>query len=295
MKKKPEVAADRKRAEDETDAKRSRSNSIQHGLTASTLLPDVLQHDQVDTITERLREEWLPETPTEEYLIREAARHQAVLGKIELMENSVLRRGARAALLLNESEHTSELFDIALAGAGTSDAVQRISRYRRTHERAVLRSLDALRALRESRRASESRAPSKVSALSEAACERWLAERLVARFVCPKCSGRAAIYLVKAKAVQCRGCRAQIGLRSGTVMAGSRLPLATWFNAIRALSKDRETSTDSLAGLVRISRIATVRLIRKRILSELCSKESSELLAGLDCDRAWAGLLSRVS
>ncbi|NQV23001.1 MAG: transposase [Rhodopirellula sp.] len=277
------------------DTNQSRGNAVRHGLTASTLLPDVLQNEFVDSIAKELRYEWNPQTPTEEYLVREAARHQAVLDKVESMENAVLRRGARAALLLNDGNGESELRDVALAGAATSDAIQRLTRYRRTHERAVLRSLDALRHLREGRMAASDDRPPQDPVLSESDCETWLAQRLQTQFQCRKCDGRAATHLANAKALQCRSCRTQFGLRSGTVMAGSKASLQMWFCAIRAVVEDREISVKSLAKVMGVSRVATARSMRQRILQAMESASTSKLLADLNCDEVWNSLLGKVS
>ena len=277
------------------DTNQSRGNAIQHGLTASTLLPDVLQNDCVDSIAEELRSEWNPQTPTEEYLVREAARHQAVLDKVESMENAVLRRGARAALLLNDGNDESELSDVALAGAATSDAIHRLTRYRRTHERAVLRSLEALRHLQEGRLPASDDRPQKEPVLSESDCEIWLAQRRQSQFRCRKCDGRAATHLANAKALQCRSCRTQVGLRSGTVMAGSKASLQMWFSAIRAVVDDRDISVKSLAKAMGVSRVATARSLRQRILQAMESTSFSELLADLNCDDVWNSLLGKVS
>lgn len=273
----------------------SRGNAVQHGLTATTLLPDVLQNECVDSIADALRVEWNPQTPTEEYLVREAARHQAILNKVETMENAVLRRGARAALLLIDGKERTEFRDVALAGAGTSDAIHRLSRYRRTHERAVLRSLDALCNLRESRPAARDNEPPRNRGLSESACETWLAQRLQDRFKCRKCGGQSSIWLVNAKTLQCRACRTQVGLRSGTVMAGSKVSLQIWFGAIRAVLEDRKISVRSLAKEIEVVRVATVRSLRNRIVEALDSRSHSDLVANLDADDAWTRLLGKVS
>ena len=273
----------------------SRGNAVRHGLTATTLLPDVLQNECVDSIADALRAEWNPQTPTEEYLVREVARHQAALDKVESMENSVLRRGARAALLLNDGEGESELRDVALAGAATSDALHRISRYRRTHERAVLRSLDALRHIRETPLAISDDKPSHAPVMCESDCENWLAQRAQDRFRCRKCDGQIAIRLVKAKALQCRSCRGQVGLRAGTVMERSKASLPLWFNAIRAVVEDRDISVKSLAKVIGVSRIATARSIRQRILRAMESTSSSDLLASLDRNDVWNNLLGKVA
>jgi hypothetical protein len=47
---------------------RSRRNAIQHGLSASTLLPEILGHELLARHKDRLSAEWRPSTPTQEVL-----------------------------------------------------------------------------------------------------------------------------------------------------------------------------------------------------------------------------------
>jgi hypothetical protein len=68
----------------------SRKNALKHGLSASKLLPDILEVDLVQEHYEALREEWQPATPTQEFLVRDTARHQAALERAEQIELAVL-------------------------------------------------------------------------------------------------------------------------------------------------------------------------------------------------------------
>lgn len=71
----------------------SRRNAMKQSSAADTLLPEILRADLIDTYYRRLCEELQPATPTAEFLVREMARHEAALARIEQMEEAVLRRG----------------------------------------------------------------------------------------------------------------------------------------------------------------------------------------------------------
>lgn len=68
----------------------------------------------------------------------------------------------------------------------------------------------------------------------EEACARFLRRWKYgdAGFHCPRCGHDRAWYLRTRKVDQCRSCRRQVSLTSGTVMHGSRKPLSLWFLAI---------------------------------------------------------------
>jgi len=60
-------------------------------------------------------------------------------------------------------------------------------------------------------------------------------------FRCPKCAGRARSRFRRGATVyyQCRACRHQTSLTSGTLLASTRLPLTTWFQAIYLLTSTK--------------------------------------------------------
>ena len=75
-----------------------------------------------------------------------------------------------------------------------------------------------------------------------------LALRWPQGFRCPRCSS-AEHYVVghgARKLFQCRGCRRQTSLTSGTVMDSTKLPLTAWFLAIYLVSQDK-TGLSALA------------------------------------------------
>ena len=84
--------------------------------------------------------------------------------------------------------------------------------------------------------------------IDETACRHHLEERL-RRGKCPclHCGATMGYALGSRHAWECGGCQRQIGLRAGTVMARSPLPLRTWFEAIRALMWSPTIGTEELA------------------------------------------------
>ena len=286
-----------------TGKKSSRQNAVKHALSAAALLADVLGRERVEEAFQLLKAEWRPASPTEEVLIREIARHKEALGRIEKMEEAVLRRGAQAALDLDLDNVAGvrllDEMDIALAGAGTSEALDRISRYRRAHERGFYRGLAALKALRDAGQTSQGRFDATAVSLAgeslgpktkpidpfpdDKACEDYLLSRHRSGIVaCAKCGERAGRFLPSRKTWQCRGCRRQTSLRAGTVLAGSHVGLLAWFRAIHVLVTDPETSLSQLGEATRIPRQGTLRRMADEIRFALQSADPTGQLAGLD-------------
>ena len=254
------------------------SNAEKHGLTAK--LPDILRSSALEQLYSGLCAEHAPRTPTETQTVRALARHYAALQKIEVMEDATLRQGGCAALSLCEAdEGDPEAIDAALTGAASSEAIERLTRYRRTHERAVERCLDRLADLKN--RDLRGRVDSG-RFTSEEQCLQHAAEFALEHFECSKCSHGAASWIPTARALQCRNCRRQQGLRIGTVMERSNLPLLTWVSAITALLSNPLIDTDTLSKRINVNRTATTRLVRQKILNAFASPHRSQLLAGFD-------------
>ena len=264
----------------------SRSNAIKHGLSAKVLLPEILGEETVSRCYERLQEEWRPSTATQRFLVREMARHEGALERAEEMEAAVLRRGARGAPRVAFGEaNENDLLDATLAGAGTSDALERIARYRKSHERAYLRSLNSLREAKASAATADRKAAQQNQRQfsSESECEAYLVARLVSKaFVCPDCQGVKGIWISSRNVWQCRTCRRQSGIRATTVMERSRVGLLSWFCAIEALLKDPMMSTMELSVVTGIRRHGTVRRMAGKIRRAMDSPQRSDLLARLD-------------
>ena len=157
----------------------SRQNAFKHGLTAGRQLSEILDAELVQRRYAALRQEWLPATPTQDLFVRDMARHQAALERVEQIELAVLRRGAAIPLNMGlDLGQGDEPLDASLAAAGTSDGIERISRYRRQHERALLRDLAALREVKTLAQPRPMKAiPPRQPFCSEEDCKTYLRER----------------------------------------------------------------------------------------------------------------------
>jgi len=261
---------------------RSRGNALQHGLTARTLLDDaLLQHHK-----ESLRAEWYPASPTEEFLVEQLARHAAALDLVERAEPAVLRLGAQGALeMLSGQDLSAGDTDLYLAGAVTSDALERVTRYRRSHEKGFFTALVRLREAKTVEFSiAKQRARSGVFLFeSEEGCRSYLVGRIQHKdHRCPHCGHAHGYWLAARWRWQCAGCGRQSGLRTATVMEGSPLPFRCWFAAIHALLTSPDTSAEQLAKATGIRRLATVRRMACTIAAACAGPQASKRLAGLD-------------
>jgi transposase-like protein len=261
---------------------RSRMNALKHGLTSTTLLTYLLGSDVIARHKARLSAEWCPATPTQGILVEEMARHAAALELAERAEAAVLRCGFQSVEFIASSEVSRvDPLDAALVAAFTSDGVERLSRYRRMHEKGFFA---ALLRMREAKAAEP--APSQhvfLESWTEAGCRAYLVGRLQhADHRCPRCEHPSGYLLAKRHRWECAGCGKQFGLRAGTVMESSRLPLHCWFAAIEALLPNSEITVPELSRRIGVRRLATVRSLAAKVRAAFCSPKSSELLMGLD-------------
>lgn len=263
----------------------SRTNALRHGLTATKLLPQVLQTGRVDLLREQLREHFRPRNQVETLLVDEMARHGAMLEFGEAAEGAVLRRGAQELTLLApdvEGDQHAEI-DVQLAAAVSSDALERFARYRRGHERAFFAALAALRDL-QARPSSASAPPAlPVAPATEADCEAWLYLRVTnGHWCCPHCSATTARQVVDRRVVQCTGCRRQFGIRTGTVMVGSPLPLTTWFSAVQLVLANPKISAAELGRRLGLLRSGTAQRLLAKILRALEASDATRQLMGMN-------------
>jgi hypothetical protein len=157
------------------NSRTTNQNARTHGLCSK--LPDVLTADLISQEHAKLITEFNPQTGAESILVREMARHSAALVRAEVIEQAVLRRGAAAAHSLDSpAPEGLSVTDVMLACAGTSDSLNHISRYRKSHERAFLRSMTAIRKLRHHRSEAVRSAPPAPTFESESDCDDWLTD-----------------------------------------------------------------------------------------------------------------------
>jgi transposase-like protein len=77
---------------------------------------------------------------------------------------------------------------------------------------------------------------------TEEDCEKFLMKNRWANgFNCPRCDHHSFYKLKTRKLLECKECRTQISITTGTVMHKSKLSLLLWFKAIRILIQDETT------------------------------------------------------
>ena len=109
---------------------------------------------------------------------------------------------------------------------------------------------------------------------------------------CLRCSS-AEHYVVghgARKLFQCRGCRHQTSLTSGTVMDSTKLPLTTWFLAIYLVSQDK-TGLSALALMRHLgTSYRTAWLIHQKLMKTMALRDSEQPLTGsVQVDDAYLG------
>ena len=269
-------------------------NSLSIGFHSSTDqhrpfmdVPAALQPGRIGELAEQLRREHKPRDLEQELLVREVARHAAALEIIELGEGGLLRESARGfAKFLNDNTAAD---DPLLAAAVTAEPLERVTRYRRAHEKAMAQAMNALRDLcqEHDRQAQLKTVPADLFATDEA-CRRHLFARFSdPDWCCPKCRSAIGHWLSQRQAWECAGCHKQFGLRFGTVMASSNLPLTTWFAAIRYQVADGKIRAVDLARLLRLGRPATAQLLIRRFQEALKTEDPPARLAGLTRYPLW--------
>jgi hypothetical protein len=247
----------------------------------SKVLPDTL-HLRTEQLQAELSCELRPVGRVEEILVAEIARHAAGMELAGHAESSILRycglQQAQLEALLNGEAPIDA--DAIVTAAVSNQPLERLSRYRRLHERGFYGALNRLREIQASRQESATRAVF-APYRDEAVCLDYLLKRAQERDgVCPRCGDRNGHWLACGRR-ECSGCGLQVGLRFGTVMEGSRLPLWTWFVAIGLVLADPTIRPQQLQQAIALPRLGTVRKLLGKILGAIESTDADRLLAGL--------------
>lgn len=116
----------------------------------------------------------------------------------------------------------------------------------------------------------------------ELACRTYLQTRLLtSSWCCPECNHPHGDWLARRARWECRNCRTQTGVRHGTVMAQSKLPLRIWFHAIDLVAHVRPMTGTELAQQVGIDRVATAIRMQTTVRAALLTEDTDRLLAGI--------------
>ena len=110
-------------------------------------------------------------------------------------------------------------------------------------------------------------------------------------FVCPECGGMTYCALKSRRLFQCNGCRRQTSVTAGTVLAGSKLPLTTWFLAMYLVTQAKNgVSSLDLGRKLGVSQ-NSAWLLKQKLMQTMLERESRRRLSGLIQldDAYWGG------
>lgn len=246
-------------------------------------VPPILENARREEFLRRFRNEFRPQGPTQDVLVQELAQHAVGVEKWNLGSGAVERQAALRLPELVGGLPDAETDDFALAVALTTDAAERCEKHGLRRSRAFLRTLEKLQAIQAARRDQERGAMPPLSFADEAACERYLADWLRSGSVpCPQCGARVGYVVGTRKRWECGVCRSQTGLRSGTVMAQSAVPLRQWFDGVRRLLWQPTIGVTEFATQVGLRRLGTARSMLIKIRRALAAADAGRQLAGLD-------------
>ena len=118
---------------------------------------------------------------------------------------------------------------------------------------------------------------------TEEACVKALyAVRWPNGFQCPHCHHQCAYVICTRKVplFECKACKKQTSIISGTVMEGSRISLRQWFQAIYLHAQPNSVNATQLSLIIGVT-YKTAWLICHKLRFAMDQTESSELLTGL--------------
>lgn len=258
------------------------------GLQAKNALPTVLQPQRINAYRNEFYREYNPVGFTERTIVNDLARRAANMELLESVTAALQRQGAGALLdvtlpLSGEIGGTCE--DAVLAAAIASGRIDECQRQSLGNSRAFYHALDVLRKLQTDRRRYSTvdlyRPDQRF--MTEADCTFYLLHRFEGgEQTCRRCGSANGCWIASRRCWECGSCKAQVGLRVGTVMERSALPLVQWFAAIRIVFLAPSITTSELSEMVGIKRGATVRSMSEKIRAAMASEDASKLLAELD-------------
>ncbi|MBC8867947.1 MAG: hypothetical protein H8E44_00945 [Planctomycetes bacterium] len=251
-------------------------------------IPEILKRDGFSEYLNAFMQEYQPVGPTEHVVVRDLARQSVSMDVWSEAIGAISRQDARELpklALCDEDEAGLVLTDSILAASMSQENIDRGERHLRFHSRAFYRALSRLENLQDRRKKSDVGGPTIPANpfTSELACEKYLADRYrTGEWRCSQCGATEGHHIASRRCWECAGCGCQTGLRQGTVMADSPIPLTRWFNAIWLILGRPRVSTTELVSTLGITRIMTVRNMANKIRAAMNAEDASDLLAGLD-------------
>jgi hypothetical protein len=253
-------------------------------LDAQAGIPSVLRTSRREDLLEQLMQEFEPVGPTEIILVGSLARHTAGIERWDDGGGAVERQAARRLPELIDDSTPGVTSDAVLAAALTTDSAERCEKQSLLRSRLFLRTLEALQSLQAKRRERTLRdSLPPFDFADEAACEKYLMERFRRGCTaCPRCGCTKGFVIASRKCWECHACRMQLGLRTGTVMAQSAVPLLIWFRGVHRLLWQPAIRIAEFAEKVGLRRRATARSMVTKIRAAMAGESAGNQLAGLD-------------
>ena len=270
-----------------------RANALKTGLTASTLLARHVGERGFAELHAELVACYQPADPVAAALVRQLATRLAACRLGEHALRGTLETGVDYA---QQQEQLRASFgrpgrsaEAILATAVTAPATERVTKYMTSHERAILRLVGAIEALGE-RSFARGSAPDPVAteplrwlpADTEDDCLRiFLAWREQAAIPCPACGSRSPPVVIGSEPrLRCPACRHRTGLRYGTILARSPIPLQAWFSLIRQIADVPHSTVADLQDATGMTRKKTLRQLAQFVRGTLASpQDAGPLLA----------------
>lgn len=114
-------------------------------------------------------------------------------------------------------------------------------------------------------------------------CEKHLVEqRWKNGFVCPQCGHDEAWYLTDRKLFDCKNCRFQTSLTSGTIFHATKIPLVKWYWLLYHMAMDKVgVSIAEMQRILEIGQYKTAWLMAHKVRKAMADRDAGYSLAGL--------------
>jgi len=220
---------------------------------SDSALPEVLQRGRVAHFRRELSNEFNPVGFSERQIVDDLAHRAANMALLARTSDALQRKGARSLLdvtlpLQADGQGVDE--DDLLSSAMASGRIDECQRQSLGNSRAFYRALGVLQNIQAKRRneAIAGYSPVDPRFSTEPDCVAYMLRPFeCGERCCTRCQGMSGSWIASRRCWECSDCGRQTGLRVGTVMERSSLPLVKWFAAIRMILLQRNTSTDHMS------------------------------------------------
>jgi len=210
-----------------------------------------------------LAEDSPPDSYLAAYLQRRTAHHAAVLDATQSLTEKSLANATNSVA--------------SLAVVLRSPAFQDLQNWEMAHERALLRTIEAL----QKTSSTKGKRPLPSLTFTDEACHQHLINWTRARpWSCAVCGDHRRYFLESRLVYECQ-CGRQTSLLSGTLFEGSHVPLRIWFMVVVAVACGWRVSATDLADHLQYRRIQTIRGLMQAVKDALRSDQAETLLAGI--------------